>query len=135
MQRVLRFPTACSAEDLVSIIKHYSNSSSRERVYSTLDASIEEIIGTEESLEGTYTYLAHGHPKNEKKIIYIGSIYHSGSTPIDQMLSEYRGVFGIGELYKFFNDGPKVIAHADRFLMNVHFGLRSFTFQKNVKLQ
>ena len=40
-------------------------------------------------------------------IIYIAGLYHSGTTLIDQYLGSENNIVGLGEVFKFINDGPE----------------------------
>ena len=43
----------------------------------------------------------------KKNIIYVASLYHSGSTLLDRILSISDKSLGLGEIYKLIIDGPE----------------------------
>ena len=45
--------------------------------------------------------------KRRRRVIYVASIYHSGSTLFDLVATRINGTLGLGELFKFFFDGPE----------------------------
>ena len=47
------------------------------------------------------------HTKPRRQVIYVASIYHSGSTLFDLVASQINGTLGLGEVFKFFFDGPE----------------------------
>jgi hypothetical protein len=42
-----------------------------------------------------------------RRVIYVASIYHSGSTLFDLVATRINGTLGLGEVFKFFFDGPE----------------------------
>ena len=43
--------------------------------------------------------------QKSKKVIYVAGLYHSGSTLLDYTLSRYPQAIGLGEIYKYLQDG------------------------------
>lgn len=56
-----------------------------------------------------------------KTIIYIAGLYHSGSTLLDSVLSQYSNVLGLGEIYKQIIDGPNEICSCSNLPRNCIF--------------